>query len=499
MSDTDTTTSKKSELRELSVPKFIKALERSGLVEKSRLKHALKSVSLTTEAGQRTAKEVSEHLVTAGLITTWQAKQLLRSKFRGFIVGNYVVRKPLGRGGMAIVYDAEHSVLKTRVALKVLPRSKSSVERSVSRFLAEARAAAKLNHPNIVRVFDCDEEDGRHYMVMDLVKGQDLGSLVSKNGPLDFRNAVLLLKQAAEGLGYAHEHGVTHRDVKPNNLLIDRSGKLQVTDMGLALFAVDTPDRYTRHGDKSLLGTVDYVAPEQAWDSRKVDRRADIYSLGCTFYFMLTGDAPFGEGSVAQRLARHQTLPPKPVTEYREDCPSAVWTLCQHMMAKKPQDRPQRMDEVVRASERILSMLPTETEQELNYKDSDSEGSQDGCDVIDLIFADSDTGSGEDRRDEPQLELPEQSDLAGQHSQHLMDTEPDHSEGTLSDAEIIVNNLSESNSLAKPEANNHVLSESIQANSKRDLAIRNLVYLGLAVAVAALACSIFALVQTLTK
>jgi eukaryotic-like serine/threonine-protein kinase len=339
----------------LNVSTFVEIVKRSELVEAKRLEHAFKSVALTS-GNDRTANDVAEQLIVAGLITKWQASQLLKGKYRGFRLGKYTIRRPLGRGGMSVVYEAEHCVLNTRVAIKLLPQARNDIEKSVSRFLAEARAAAKLNHPNIVRVHDCDVIDNRRFMVMDLVNGSNLGEIVEKHGPLGYRNAILMLKQAASGLAHAHEHGVTHRDVKPHNFLVEKGGQLKVADMGLALFEIDVPDRHTQDGS-SVVGTVDYIAPEQAWDSRKVDRRADMYSLGCTLYFMLTGRPPFHSGTMAQRLAKHQTAAPTPLTQIRPDCPPPIWDLCAKMLAKKPQDRVQKMEDVVRVCDQLLPRL----------------------------------------------------------------------------------------------------------------------------------------------
>lgn len=341
---------------QISVSHFVEALKQSKLIEPAKLNRVLKSVVLASN-DDRTSRDVANQLVTAGLLTKWQASQLVKAKFRGFFLGKYVLRKPLGRGGMGVVYEAEHSVLGTLVAIKILPKTKKDVEKAVGRFLAEARAAAKLNHPHVVRVHDCDVIDDRRFMVMDLVDGSNLSELVKRNGPLSYRDAVGMLKQAAAGLAHAHEFGVTHRDVKPQNFLIDKQGKLKVSDLGLAKFDLDIGERHTNDGDQSMLGTVDYIAPEQAWDSRTVDRRADIYSLGCTLYFMIAGRPPFHQGSLAQRLAHHQTSHPTPLPELRADCPPAVWQLCQRMMAKKPHDRIQKMSDVEQACDQLLPRL----------------------------------------------------------------------------------------------------------------------------------------------
>lgn len=340
----------------IDVPTFIEAVRRSALLKVEDLKRSLKSVALTTDDATRTAKDVADHLVAAEQITAWQAGQLLRGKYRGFRIGSYILRRPIGKGGMGVVFEAQHVVLGTRVAIKFLPKGKSESDKSVSRFLAEARAAAKLAHPNIVRVHDCNVAGNRLFMVMDLVEGSNLSDIVRRKGPLSYFAAITLLKQAASGLAYAHEAGITHRDVKPANFLVDKDGQLKVADLGLALFEIDSPDRYTQDGG-AVLGTVDYLAPEQAWDSTKVDRRADIYALGCTLYFMLAGKAPFDQGTLAQRLAQHQTANPTPLNQIRKDCPPFVWELCQKMLAKRPQHRIQKMSEVEAACNQLLPSL----------------------------------------------------------------------------------------------------------------------------------------------
>ncbi len=341
----------------MKVAVFIEVLKRSQLIQPAELQRALRAVAASTSE-DRNAEEIADRLITSGHVTRWQASQLLKGKYRGFFIGKYCFRKPLGRGGMGVVFEAEHVVLGTKVAIKILPTDRNDAEKAVSRFLAEARAAAKLNHPNLLRVHDCDAIDGRRFMVMDLIDGVNLGELVERNGPLSYRSAIDLLRQAASGLEFAHENGVIHRDVKPHNFMVAKNGQLKVADLGLALFQIDSPDRHTGDGGTStVLGTVDYVAPEQAWDSRKVDRRADMYSLGCTLYFMLAGRPPFGTGTLAQRLAKHQTAQPASLLSIRRDCPAVIEQLCARMMAKKPGDRYQRMREVVAICDAILPKL----------------------------------------------------------------------------------------------------------------------------------------------
>lgn len=342
---------------ELNLATFVELLKRSKIIDAERLRRTLKATLLSSENEKPAPDEVAKNLVNAGMLTEWQAGKLLKGKYKGFFLGKYLIRRPLGQGGMGVVYEAEHSVLNTQVAVKLLPKNKNEVARSVSRFMAEARAAAKLNHPNLTRVHDCDVIDDRRFMVMELIRGTDLGELVARNGPLSVPLAISLTKQAAAGLEHAHQNGVIHRDVKPQNFLVNAEGELKVTDLGLALFHVDTPERHTQDGENNVVGTVDFVAPEQAWESTTVDRRADIYALGCTLYFMLIGKAPFGTGSMAQRIAKHQTAIAPLIGDQRAGIPPELDRLCRSMMAKKREDRVQQMADVIRGCEQIEKLL----------------------------------------------------------------------------------------------------------------------------------------------
>src|SRR6185437_6316404 len=209
----------------------------------------------------------------------------------------------------------------------------------LGRFHREARAAAALDHPNIVRAFDVDHEGDVHYLVMEYVEGSDLRELVETGGPLDFRTAADYIRQASDGLAHAHEAGLIHRDLKPANLLVDRKGVVKVLDLGLARFADDAEASLTREFDEKVLGTVDYMSPEQAIDSHRTDGRADIYSLGCTLYFALTGHPPFPEGTLAQRLMAHQTKEPVDLRTARPYMPAELAAICRRMMAKLPSAR----------------------------------------------------------------------------------------------------------------------------------------------------------------
>ena len=225
-------------------------------------------------------------------------------------------------------------VMRHRVAIKLLPTQLASQTSYLERFHQEARASARLNHPNMVRASDVDHEENIHYLVMEYVEGTDLQAIVSRSGPLPYRMAADYTRQAAEGLAYAHRAGLIHRDIKPANLLVDKTGTVKILDMGLARFSDETQASLT-HGLRSEDDRHGRLSgAEQALDSHKVDARADIYSLGCTLYFMLTGDAPFPQGTIPQRLMQHQSAEPTDIRKTRPDAPEELLAICRKMMAK---------------------------------------------------------------------------------------------------------------------------------------------------------------------
>ncbi len=241
---------------------------------------------------------------------------------------------------MGSVYLCEHKLMRRRVAVKVLPTAKADDPASLERFYREARAVAALDHPNIVRAYDIDQDDKLHFLVMEFVDGANFQEIIKRSGPMDVLRAAHYIRQAALGMQHAHEAaGLVHRDIKPGNILVDRNGIVKILDMGLARFFHDEDDILTKKYDENVLGTADYLAPEQALDSHGVDIRADIYSLGATFYFMLTGRPPFAEGTVAQKLIWHQTRQPKPVRSIRPDVPAELAAVLEKAMAKDPAQR----------------------------------------------------------------------------------------------------------------------------------------------------------------
>ena len=283
-------------------------------------------------------------LVRRGALTKWQADKLLQGRHKGFFIGRYRLLSLLGKGGMSAVYLAEHTLMRRRCAIKVLPAKRVKDSSYLGRFHREAQAVAALDDPNIVRAYDVDHEvDGDtelHFLVMEYVEGRSLHEVVQQDGPLSFPAAADCIRQAAKGLDHAHRIGLVHRDVKPGNLLLDRNGTVKILDLGLArFFGEDDDQSLTVAHDERVLGTADYLAPEQAIDSHRVDARADIYSLGCTLYFLLTGQPPFTEGTLAQRLLAHQTRSPDPVTTRRPDTPPTLAAIAERMMRKRADDR----------------------------------------------------------------------------------------------------------------------------------------------------------------
>ena len=267
-------------------------------------------------------------------------------------IGSYRLLQPLGAGGMSSVYRAVHDESGHEVALKILPRRLAKNPAMLQRFLREARNAESLQHPNIVQIYDRGSEGGLYYLALEYIQGGDLNDKVRRDGPLPIAQALALIQDVCQGLSYAATRGVIHRDIKPANLLLGSDGHVKVTDLGLALQEEDDDERVTRDG--TTVGTVDYMAPEQARDSRAASIRSDIYSLGCTLYFLLTGKPPFGRGDVPERLRKHAYDAIPNVQRIRPDVPESIAILLRRMMAKKPEHRFERYEAILD----YLSQLP---------------------------------------------------------------------------------------------------------------------------------------------
>lgn len=267
------------------------------------------------------------------------------------LVGYYQILDRLGKGGMGDVFRARHVRLKREVAFKVLPLARMASPAAVARFMREVEAVGRLEHPNIVRALDAGEVEGVHYLVMEIVKGIDLARLAAQSGPLPLAEACELIRQAAVGLQYANENEVVHRDVKPSNLMLTLTGQVKILDLGLALLRCESgKEELTASG--LLMGTADYMAPEQWYDAHTVDIRADIYSLGCTLYRLLTGTPPFGGPhyeSLGKKMEAHARVPVAPLRDYCPDIPVGFVAVLEMLLAKSPADRFQTPQEVVDA------------------------------------------------------------------------------------------------------------------------------------------------------
>jgi serine/threonine protein kinase len=320
------------------VPDLLDRVRRSGIVPVDRLDGFLAGLA---NAGlePRSVGEMLERLIAAGLITRFHAEKLAAGKYKGFQLGSYLILDQIGTGGMGQVYLAEHARMRRLVALKVLPVFSSDDAVARERFFREARAAGTLDHPNIVRVFDLCQEGKLLYLVMEYVEGVSLQAVVGRHGPLPVEAACDYARQVAFGLQHAHELGFVHRDIKPANLLLDRVGVVKILDLGLVRSEADRDAGLTKQLDNKILGTADYVAPEQAINSSDVDIRADIYSLGATLYFLLTGRTLFPEGRTAQKLVWQQIREPVPVERLRPEVGPELAAVVRRMLRKNPEER----------------------------------------------------------------------------------------------------------------------------------------------------------------
>ena len=323
---------------------FKEAALQSKLVNSQQLREAMMSVvrnvgrSMTVE--EIDDKELAAVLVASETITSYQADQLMAGRTR-LKLGAYIITDWIGQGGMGQVFKAVHEMLGRESAIKVLPLQKAN-EESIGNFRREIRTQAKLDHPNLVRAFDAGEDGGVHFLVVEFVPGTDLRRLVRTKGHLDVQQAANVIKQSAEGLDHAHSHNLIHRDIKPGNILVTPDGVAKLSDLGLAGYLHDVDD--PRAG--KTVGTADYLSPEQIRTPHEITRASDIYSLGCTLYYAVTGKVPYPGGTPKSKARRHMEETPWHPRRFNEEVTDEFVDLIGDMMEKDPSLRIQSAAEV---------------------------------------------------------------------------------------------------------------------------------------------------------
>ena len=310
-----------------------------------------------------TGEALLRRLVHQRRLTSFQADEIRAGRAAALVLGDYVLEDRLGLGGMGEVFRARHRKMNRIVAVKVLSAAAARSTETLGRFQREVQVTGRLRHPNIVAALDASEHQGTHFLVMEYVDGIDLSRWLKQHGAMSIDQALDVILQAARGLEHAHGEGIVHRDIKPGNLLLDRQGVVKILDMGAArietlwgaLDADDEDDALTHTG--SMLGTIDYMAPEQASNLRLADGRADVYSLGCTLYRLLTGQKLYRAGSLFERITAHRDAPIPSLRAVRPDVPEALDSLFRRMVAKRPEERYASMSDLMHDLESLRALL----------------------------------------------------------------------------------------------------------------------------------------------
>jgi len=311
-------------------------------------------------------QKLAVKLVRSGTLTKYQAVRVYQNKHHGLLLGNYLILDRIGRGGMGEVFKARHRRMKRLVALKVLSQKVTQSDQSRRRFQREVEAAGKLDHPNIVTYYDADKHKGIDFLVMEFVDGKDLAAILKQQDePFSVAETLDCVLQAARGLQFAHEAGVVHRDIKPQNMLLDSNGCIKILDMGLVSIEdtddQDSADDLTEHNQ--IMGSIDYMSPEQAEDIKNVDARADIYSLGCTLFRLLTKEMPYKGAKLVHKLVAHRQHPIPSLLDFRNDVPEPLNHVFQKMLAKNREDRQESMATVISELEMCQKIEQAKSQQ----------------------------------------------------------------------------------------------------------------------------------------
>lgn len=328
---------------------------------------------LSSDAVTRFSSEIEsgadallDKLLAENVITEYQAEKFRNGQSSDICFGDYLVLRELGRGGMGTVLLARHRRMDREVAIKVLPVTAMESESAVARFYQEVKVAAQLKHPNIVHAYDAGEHHGFHYLVMEFVEGHDLAHVVHEIGPLPLSMAIDYVKQACLGLQWAHNKKVIHRDIKPSNLLLDDEGNIKILDMGLArLGGNGSLDGKSMHLTTTgqVMGTVEFMSPEQAEDTRLADERSDIYSLGCTFYRLLSTAGPYSRDTVVKTILAHRNDPIPELPGRGDPLHAGAQKIFERMLAKDPDKRHDSVEQLLEDLERIEELSTTDFEE----------------------------------------------------------------------------------------------------------------------------------------
>jgi serine/threonine-protein kinase len=338
-----------------SPPDLLAVIRRSGVLNDRQFEEVCTKV--TRGEYPRDSSTLAACLVAEQFLTEFQASRLLRNKTTRFVIGPYVILDRLGEGSKGRVFKAQHKLMGRLVALKIIAPHLASRSSSIARFHREIRLLGRLDHPNVVRAFDADQIGEHFYLVMEYVAGLDLERLLEDRGTLSPSEVATFMAQAALGLGHAHDRGIVHRDIKPTNLILSDEGQVKVLDLGLgALIESDSQTSFATAAGHSV-GTLRYMSPEQA-RAGEVDGRSDLFSLGCTMYYLLSGQAAFPGETVVECLKRRAIGHPIPITDLRPDLPPRLVEVLDKLMANRPEDRFQR---AAAAAEALQAMATKHT------------------------------------------------------------------------------------------------------------------------------------------
>jgi serine/threonine protein kinase len=362
----------------------------SGLVSQEQLQSAISSLTSAPNGPPATLMavedaELANKLVDMGVLTTYQAEQILGGRTK-FTLGPYIVTDSIGKGGMGQVYKAVHDMMGRICAVKILPLEKSTPD-AINHFIREVRTHAQLDHPNLVRAYDAGRDKDVPYLVTEYVPGTDLRRLIRSRGRLSQQQAASVIMQAARGLEYAHQRGLIHRDVKPGNILVTPDGIAKVSDLGLSGF-IHSLDEDPRAG--KIVGTADYLAPEQIRTPNEITHVSDIYSLGCTLYYAVSGKVPFPGGTARDKARRHMEETPWHPRRFNPELNEEFVDIVADMMEKDTSKRIQSAAEVVARLEQWASEVvpiagtlqspwksgPLPTEEEARGIGQDTEASE---------------------------------------------------------------------------------------------------------------------------